>query len=49
MLYKDFLTFWLENYVKPDTKFRTYLRYSQIVRITLPKKSENTICRNLRL
>lgn len=38
MLYKDFLTFWLENYVKPDTKFRTYLRYSQIVRIYVAEK-----------
>lgn len=38
MLYKDFLTFWLENYVKPDTKFQTYLRYSQIVRIYVAEK-----------
>lgn len=38
MLYKDFLTFWLENYVKPDTKCRTYLRYSQIVRIYVAEK-----------
>ncbi len=38
MLYKDFLTFWLENYVKPDTKTRTYLRYFQIIRIYVAEK-----------
>lgn len=38
MLYKDFLTFWLENYVKPDTKNRTYLRYFQIIRIYVAEK-----------
>ena len=38
MLYKDFLTFWLENYVKLDTKTRTYLRYFQIIRIYVAEK-----------
>lgn len=38
MLYKDFLTFWLENYVKPDAKTRTYLRYFQIIRIYVAEK-----------
>ena len=32
MEYKDWLSVWLENYVKPTTKKRTYERYSQIVK-----------------
>ena len=33
MLYNDFLSFWLENYVKPDVKSQTYLRYAQMIRL----------------
>lgn len=31
MLYKNWLQEWLENYVKPSSKIRTYERYKQIV------------------
>ena len=31
MLYKNWLCEWLENYVKPSSKIRTYERYKQIV------------------
>lgn len=31
MTYKEWLSIWLENYVKPTAKMRTYERYSQIV------------------
>lgn len=30
MLYKNWLQEWLENYVKPSSKIRTYERYKQI-------------------
>ncbi len=32
MKYKEWLNIWLENYVKPTAKVRTYERYSQIVK-----------------
>ncbi len=32
MKYKQWLTEWLENYVKPVSKQKTYLRYNEIVR-----------------
>ena len=32
MIYKKWLNLWLENYIKPSAKVRTYERYSQIVR-----------------
>lgn len=31
MQYKDWLKIWLENYVRPSSKQKTYLRYSEIV------------------
>lgn len=31
MLYKEWLSNWLENYVQPSTKQRTYTRYKEIV------------------
>lgn len=31
MKYKEWLTIWLENYVKPTVKHRTYMRYESIV------------------
>ena len=31
MKYKDWIKEWLENYVKPSLKQRTYIRYSEIV------------------
>ena len=32
MLYKEWLSDWLENYVQPSAKRRTYTRYKEIVR-----------------
>lgn len=31
MKYKEWLVEWMENYVKPTTKFKTYTRYEQLV------------------
>ena len=31
MKYKDFLNLWVENYVKPSCKVRTYDRYKQLI------------------
>lgn len=31
MKYDDWLNTWLENYVKPTAKYKTYIRYSEIV------------------
>ena len=31
MLYKEWLSNWLENYVQPSAKQRTYTRYKEIV------------------
>ena len=35
MLYEEWLSGWLENYVKPSVKERTYAKYADIVRIRL--------------
>ena len=35
MLYKEWLSDWLENYVKTSVKERTYVKYADIVRIRL--------------
>ena len=41
MLYKKWLSNWLENYVQPSAKQRTYMRYSEIVeQHILPKLGE---------
>lgn len=32
MKYEEWLTIWLENYIKPSSKERTYIRYEQLVR-----------------
>ena len=32
MKYKQWLTEWLENYVKPVSKHKTYLRYNEIIK-----------------
>lgn len=32
MIYKDWLNLWLDNYIRPSTKIRTYERYKQIIR-----------------
>ena len=31
MKYSEWLNFWLENYIKPSVKQKTYLRYKEIV------------------
>ena len=33
MIYKDWLSEWLQNYIKPTCKIRTYERYKQIINI----------------
>ena len=35
MKYKEWLSEWLENYVGPSSKAKTYSRYSQIIRCHL--------------
>lgn len=32
MKYEEWLTIWLENYIKPSSKERTYIRYEQLIR-----------------
>ena len=39
MQYKEWLNEWLECYVKPTTKSKTYIRYSEIVRGHIIPKS----------
>ena len=38
MKYEDWLNIWLENYVKPSAKDRTYIRYEQLIRTHIAKK-----------
>lgn len=38
MKYSEWLNIWLENYVKPSTKQKTYLRYKEIVQKQLGKR-----------
>ena len=38
MLYKEWLNDWLENYVRPSAKPRTYARYSDVVQKRLIPK-----------
>ena len=33
MLYKEWLNIWLENYIKPTSKQRTYLRYAELAQL----------------
>lgn len=40
MKYKDWLNEWLENYVKPSSKIRTYERYQGIASHIIPKLGE---------
>ena len=32
MKYKIWLNLWLDNYIKPNAKERTYMRYTQLIR-----------------
>ena len=38
MKYSEWLNIWLENYVKPSTKQKTYLRYKEIVHKQIGKR-----------
>ena len=31
MKYSEWLNIWLENYIKPSSKERTYIRYGQLI------------------
>ena len=45
MLYKQWLSNWLENYVQPSAKQRTYTRYKEIVKQhMIPKLGELDLC-----
>lgn len=45
MLYKEWLSNWLENYVQPSAKQRTYTRYKEIVEQHInPKLGELELC-----
>lgn len=38
MTYKNWLNIWLENYIKPSSKERTYIRYGQLIRTHIAPK-----------
>ncbi len=38
MKYKEWMNFWLENYIKPSVKERTYIRYEQLIRTHIAVK-----------
>ncbi len=38
MKYKKWLNIWLENYIKPSSKERTYIRYGQLIRTHIAPK-----------
>lgn len=38
MTYKNWLHIWLENYIKPSSKERTYIRYWQLIRTHIAPK-----------
>lgn len=38
MKYKEWFNIWLENYVKPSSKERTYIRYGQLIRTHIAPK-----------
>ena len=38
MKYKEWLNIWLENYIKPSSKERTYIRYGQLIRTHITPK-----------
>lgn len=42
MRYEEWLKIWIENYVKPSVKERTYLRYKQLIRSHIVIKIGNT-------
>ena len=38
MKYTQWLNIWLENYIKPSSKERTYIRYEQLIRTHIASK-----------
>lgn len=38
MKYSEWLNIWLENYIKPSSKERTYIRYEQLIRTHIAPK-----------
>ena len=36
--YKEWLNIWIENYIKPSAKARTYIRYEQLIRMHIVVK-----------
>ena len=46
MKYEEWLNIWLDDYVKPGAKERTYIRYEQLIRTPFPLSSilNNGIC-----
>lgn len=38
MKYKEWLNIWIENYIKPSAKVRTYIRYEQLIRMHIVVK-----------
>lgn len=38
MKYIDWLNIWLNNYIKPSAKERTYIRYEQLIRTHIAPK-----------
>ena len=42
MKYSKWLNIWLENYIKPSSKERTYIRYGQLIRTHIAPKIGGT-------
>ena len=42
MKYSEWLNIWLENYIKPSSKERTYIRYGQLIRTHIAPKIGET-------
>ena len=42
MKYSEWLNIWLENYIKPSSKERTYIRYGQLIRTHMAPKIGET-------
>ena len=42
MKYTDWLNIWLGNYIQPNTKERTFIRYAQLIRTHIIPKIGDT-------
>ena len=47
MKYIDWLNIWLNNYIKPSAKERTYIRYEQLIRAHIAPKIGNMCINDL--